>query len=258
MSSADEVYAAWAPDDAAWSAWVKPVLFAHMKRSRLSRRDVGPLSPLDPPPWMAAETAGTAWLLDLPGTASVRLGAGMMRLGVRPAPLFNGAASPSGLGLVRVDGIIDAMEALSEHVRSAPLASDAPPAFLLDAGRMVGGWGRAGPGEFDNRWLVFEQDLPSGRYLLSHRINRAIVVHETDRATSEDLSHVLLRWQRAGIAIHTAHLGEEGGPREIEVPRPMLFGWAFRRALVTLGLRRNSAGGFGAVVPTPSSGGRFG
>jgi hypothetical protein len=34
-----------------------------------------------------------------------------------------------------------------------------------------------------------------------------------------------------------------------------MFGNLFHRAIAMMGLRRNSAGGFGAIIPHPSSGG---
>jgi hypothetical protein len=45
----------------------------------------------------------------------------------------------------------------------------------------------------------------------------------------------------------------------MEVDRPSAFRSLFYRALTLVGLRRNSAGGFGSIVPQPSqSSGRSG
>jgi hypothetical protein len=69
----------------------------------------------------------------------------------------------------------------------------------------------------------------------------------------EDLAHVLLRYQEAGIAILSA--ATDGGAEPITIAKPNNFGRFWYRALALAGLRRNSAGGFGAVIPARGPGG---
>jgi len=115
------------------------------------------------------------------------------------------------------------------------------------------------PGQFDNRWMVFPQDFPSASLLLAHGIRRVVVVEPAGRAPAEDLVHVLLRYQQAGIEVLIESLDAPGHPRPAKLARPSWFRAMFYRALVVLRLRRNSAGGFGAVPqPTRGGGGFYG
>jgi hypothetical protein len=139
-------------------------------------------------------------------------------------------------------------------LKQIALQPDAPPAFLLDWDRLAGSKVLS-PGTFDNRWWAFPQDFPSANLLLSRGIRTILVVQPTAGQPQQDLAHVLLRYQQAGIAILSC--GAEGGSpaSPITVAKPSHFGRFWYRALVLAGLRRNSAGGFGAVIPVPGSGG---
>jgi hypothetical protein len=57
------------------------------------------------------------------------------------------------------------------------------------------------PIQFDNRWIPYPQDFPSGEFFGAHGIRRVVVVQEADGETAEDLYEVLLGWQRLGLAI---------------------------------------------------------
>jgi len=109
---------------------------------------------------------------------------------------------------------------------------------------------------FDNRWMTFPQDFPSGSFLRNRGICTVVFVHDKFQTQPpEDLAHVLLRWQEDGIAIQSksARFGE--APVSINVVRPFRFRAAWYRALAALGLRRNDAGGFGGYPPDASRGG---
>jgi hypothetical protein len=149
--------------------------------------------------------------------------------------------------------IVELIEQAATYLERLVIPPDAPPAFLLDADRLRC---RAppGPGHFDNRWMTFPQDFPSANFLLAQAIQSVLLVQAQPNQPQEDLAHVLLRWQEGGLRLRVVSPGAGNVPQPIEVRRPHLFRWAWHRALVTLGLRRNSAGGFGAVVPQPSSG----
>lgn len=110
------------------------------------------------------------------------------------------------------------------------------------------------PGRFDNRWLVFPQDFPSATFLQSHRIDSVQLIQPSGDQPQDDLAHVLRRWQEAGLPVKVLNPGGTATPRAIEVRRPPRYRALFYRLFAALGLRRNSAGGFGAVVPHPSSG----
>jgi hypothetical protein len=108
---------------------------------------------------------------------------------------------------------------------------------------------------FDNRWMVFPQDFPSARFLVERKIKRVTLVQAEKTQPSEDLSHVLLRWQEAGIEILAKTKGDVGAPSGITVSRPSRFKASWYRALAIMGLRRSSVGGFGSFIPETSAAG---
>jgi hypothetical protein len=163
--------------------------------------------------------------------------------------------------VVAMAPVVNAIVGLTDDLGRSNLPPDAPPAFLIDRGRM-GRNVRVLPGQFDNRWVVFPQDFPSARMLLAHRVERVLVVTPPEMPTcGDDLGHVLLRWKLGGLSIQGVSTAERE-PRDLDLRKPKGFGGMFYRWSVILGLRRNSAGGFGSAVPAPmqdhSSGGPSG
>lgn len=241
----EQAFTAWAPDDSVWSVWVKPVLFAEAVAQ--ARTPTEPTS--------AAEASrypdprhGTAVVLDLPGRSGARLGLALAARGYRPVPLYNGG---SGSGaVIDVAPIAVTLGAGSRELAGLRIPTHAPPAFLLDSDRMKGP--PPAPGRFDNRWMVFPQDFPSATFLRSHGIQRVLVVQE-GATPRDDLAHVLLRWQRAGIELSLASPDAPDASRPLRVRPPSRFRRAWYRALASLGLRRSNVGGFGAMVPIPSA-----
>lgn len=269
----DEIFEAWAPPGALWSQWAKPVLFAQLGKTfpqaalqpAPSTAPPAPfgLPPMMPPPvlpdWRTRDVAwedgsgGAALVLDLPGVESLALGLALTARGYRPVPMFNACLGPHAA--CDLTGVVLALEAWAADVKSAALPADAPPAFLLDSERLVAKRPLT-PGTFDNRWVVFPQDLPSATFLLSRAIRRVVVVQERATEPTHDLAHVLLRWQEAGLRIETYAVGDRA-PVRIEVKKPSGYRTLWARILVAMGLRRSAAGGFGAMIPEQSSGGGY-
>ena len=238
-----EIYPVWAPPEAVWSRWAKPVLFAEASLPP-------PAPPLEiAPPDLHADQQ-TMVIVDLPGAESVAAGLALARAGFRPVPLYNTSFHPAAL--VDVSPILAGLAGGARELASITLFQEATPAFLLDANRLAPGKA-ALPGKFDNRWVVFPQDFPSSNFLLSRGVRRVVVLWNETGTLPEDLSHVLLRWQKAGLEIGSARPGSV--PQALTVTRPSGFRHLWYVALLLLGLRRNSAGGFGSIVPTPSSSG---
>ncbi len=236
-----ELYDHWAPADSPWSAWAKPVLFAWKQ-------------PVLPGYLAEANTHAAfldlpvaprqAWVIDLPGAAAVLAGAALARNALRPVPLFNGV--PDAQAVIDVGKLLTALEAQVPAL--ADLQATALPAFMLDARRMLPERALL-PGAFDNRWQVVPQDFPSANRLLVAGIDEVVVL--TTRV-QDDLAHVLRRWQEAGVRLlycDPAHIALA----PLDVPRPPWFRSLWWRWLVATGLRANSAGGFGAAIPHPSS-----
>ena len=138
------------------------------------------------------------------------------------------------------------------YLKTFSIAPTAPPAFLLDADRMLPPTPPS-PGKFDNRWVVFPQDFPSATLLRARGVSDVLLIH-TAKSVQEDLAHVLLRWQQGGLRLQQASPSDTS-TRELAVTRPSWFRRAWYRALTASRLRRNNAGGFGAVIPVQSSGG---
>jgi hypothetical protein len=246
-----ELYKLWAPDDALWSNWAKPVLFAESS-TRVTFQPVV-LRSLDVD-WAPSSEAGTALILDIEGVQAVWTGVALAARGYRPVPLFNGASGPSAV--VDVGRVAGALHAAADDLAGARIAPDAPPVFLLDTHRS-GGSAIVSPGRFDNRWVVFPQDFPSANFLLAHGIRAVLLVQAGATSPQSDLAHVLLRWQEAGLAMWGCDVLNNPKPAALLVQRPGNFRRLWYRALVLAGLRRNSAGGFGAVVPQPSQSSGF-
>ncbi|HKQ48134.1 MAG TPA: hypothetical protein VJZ71_08710 [Phycisphaerae bacterium] len=155
--------------------------------------------------------------------------------------------------MVSVDEIVRGLILGASQLYGSALAADAPPVFLLDSLRLSAGTPLQ-PGVYDNRWMVFPQDFPSANILLSKGISKVLVVRHERTELPSDLPHVLLRWQEAGLIVYSKDAMTSGPPTPLSIARPKWYRAAWQRALVMLRLRPNSAGGFGAVVPDPSSG----
>lgn len=248
--SPEDCYAAWAPDDVEWARWAKPVLFTQLGA-------IPDAEPSSLPAWNAIEGlpdagGGVAVVVELGGEESLLAGLALAARGFRPVPLYNGTTGPKPA--VDVGVIARWLQPGAEYLSKAGLRPEAPPAFLLDARRSAGA---AGPGEYDNRWVVMPQDFPSAAFLQSRKIREVILVQRGTTTAREDLAHVLRRWQEGGVRILALDLIRGGAPEPIDVPRPSAFRVSWYRLIALLGLRRSNVGGFGGMVPEQASGGGF-
>lgn len=248
----EEAYLAWAPPRVRWSDWAKPVAFAQATPPVASEAEPSPLHGwqtirLD---WLPAPS-DTAIVADLPGPSAVTFGLALADQGYRPIPLFNACTGPSEI--VNMQQIIRALFAAAGELAGMNIPERAPPAFLIDSERLQGG-SAVQPGRFDNRWMVFPQDFPSANVLLGERIQQVLVVRNGPISVPDDLAHVLVRWQEGGIELLGQDAQSAGPPQPLQVSRPKGFKTIWYRLLAMAGLRRNSAGGFGSVIPHVASG----
>jgi hypothetical protein len=244
--SREEIFEAWAPAESRWSAWAKPVLFAHAPLNAEGGAegelpDVGVLSHL----------RDTALILDLPGPLSVHMGLALAETGFQPVPLYNSGASTGELVDMRpIASLLTGGAVRLKRIKRRP---NAPPAFLLNSDRLNNS-NSTMPGRYDNRWCLVPQDMPSAEFLLAAGIKRVVVV---GARLQDDLAHVLYRYQEANLPIsHAAKQGD--APRPVQVAKPSSYKSLWYRLGVFAGLRRNSAGGFGAMTPDASTGGSGG
>lgn len=246
MSIGRECFEAWAGDHE-WSDWTKPTLFASSLLP--SYASIGAQSLPDTSDgalelavrndvrWRDGNGNRACVVVDLPGSRSIEVGAALSEHGYAPIVLFNGVASARS-PLIAHD---EPIKALLRYARSLRVAAEPSPAFLLDSRRMQG---VPAPGRYDNRWIAFPQDFPSGGLLRLRGIERCYLILDPKRV-SDDLAHVLKRWQDAGIQMFDA----TDGRQPITIQTPPLYRALYYRWLALIGLKPNSFGGFGAEIP---------
>lgn len=255
-----DIFDAWAPADAIWSPWVKPVLFSQLDAIHqdtvvsVAMPDLSPKpEPTDDVSWAVDSNRTTAIVIDLPGDQGIALALRLATMGYRPVPLYNACPAPTDTAaLVDVRPMMAALVAGASSILAAGLPSDAPPVFLLDANRNPAV--RPAPGQFDNRSISLPTDFPSAHLLLSHGIKRAVLMQPRCGEPPADLSHTLLRWQEAGVEILALAVDEPGLPRSISVSRPKAYRMLWYGLLAKLGFQASPLGGFGGRLPMPSSG----
>lgn len=219
------------------------------------------------PPWSAQEVAErlaprprdrVALVVDVPAVRAIELGLALAKVGYRPVPLFNTTFGPQSI--LDVGPIAKALLDGAESLGRLRLDPDAPPAFLIDAHRASA---QPKPGDYDNRWIVFPQDFPAASLIKAHGFEEVQVLREDDRPPENDLLAVLDGWRREGVRVGVRRIGGEAaqtGSQPAPLPGPIRrhVGPLLAFAAVFLGLRRSSAGGFGAVVPHAGGGGGMG
>jgi len=231
-----EAYRVWAPDNALWTAWAKPVLFMSAPQGFADSMEIPEIN------W-AVPDGSTAVVVDLPGSEAVHVGLGLAKMRFRPVPLFNGVDAPGGtIPMVDVSEVVGALYSGADYLRTLNIPDCAPPAFLLDSQRMKGGKVPGIHDNYDNRWLVFPQDMPSASAMQDHCILRVVVRSDS---ISDDLAHILRRYQERGIQIL---LCDGTVTKEVQVPAPSRFRSLFYRFIAMCGLTRNAAGGFGGTI----------
>lgn len=289
-----EAYRLWAPERSPWSLWAKPTLFAQESLAS-GGRAFAPDMPASPQPAIElitgpvvtgidqfgkpilsqpvsppAETTnplteemlrnvpksdGTTLLIaELRGYQSAQAAVLLAKRGWRPVPLFNGTWDTNAE--VQMKELVSQLMLATDTLQGIAIPDNAPPVFLLDYGRK-GQRTSPPPGTFDNRWMVFPQDFPSGNMLRSHGFKTALVL-SNGVTLEEDLRHVLCRWQEAEIKIQVDDLNSSAGPADYTLTEPSGFRSVFYNVLAMFGFYRNSAGGFGGRVPVPSQGGGYG
>jgi hypothetical protein len=248
----EEVFDAWCPAASRWSTWAKPVLFTSLLplnddsslRDKWQSLDVT---------WAPRRGNDTAIILDLPGTESILYAAALFAIGYQPVPLFNCCAAAAH-EVLPTDGLREYLVRAAADLRTGQLAPDAPPVFLLDSNRLTGSH-PPHPGLFDNRWMTFPQDFPSGRFLKDAGIGKIILARDKTGPPELDLAQVLMRWQEVEVRLLQTDVAHPGEPQLLQVAPPPRYRWFFQRTLALLGFMQNSAGGFGSVIPEPGGAG---
>lgn len=252
----EEIYAIWADEASIWSRWVKPVFFAHL--------DAVPETGSLPAPcrWTPLLRRDTALVIEFPGADGIPVGLAAARAGYRPVPLYNALPLPTteplpaGCKPVCVVDVLPMLTALRENAQALAttrIPADAPPAFLLDAGRQGGRF--PGSGEFDNRSVCFTTDFPSADFLRGQGIMRILLVQKHQAEPQEDLLRVLRLWKNDGIAIERMQIDPPTAPMPLDVAYPPWHVRIFRRVRSLLEPRPNKERSFGEWMMPHASGG---
>jgi hypothetical protein len=251
------VYDAWAGDDR-WARWTKPALFAQIDDDLVRadaapggeyRRPLLPWSDVDVS-WAPGASAGSFVMVDLEGAASIAMGFSLMSCGYRPIVAINACTGPGEV--IDMQPVLEALREGARFPQAFPRGDGAPPAFLLDA-RRARASRRLVPGAFDNRWMVFREDLPSVAFLRAQGLSR-VVVALPGEAIAEDLRHVLYAWQQGGVEIFVKDTSRAAPAERVTVESPSWLRRILGRPSGADELRRNSQGSFGARIPEPSHG----
>jgi len=274
---ARDIYSVWAPSQSIWAQWAKPVLFATLRSdysgvgstvagsnqqfaSILTNLENATPPASQPtsgafeidPQWLdAVNRDRTAIVVNLPGTKSVDAALTLARAGYQPVPLYNCSTGPSAT--IPVEDLQKALVDGAAVLKELNIDPKAPPAFLLDSRRMRGVIPPA-PERFDNRWIIFPQDMPSGNFLQAQGIRQVVVLQDEGMIAQNDLEQALSRWKKSGLTIVAKNPSGTEPERPMVLRRPSLFFGAAALALlmVSFGGRRSNVGGFGALIPDPT------
>jgi hypothetical protein len=194
--------------------------------------------------WTPSPDEHALFVVDLPGEESVWMGLALASRGYQPVPIYNACTGASEV--IDQRSILNALIAGAPHLAGLYLA-DAPPAFLMDSRRMKAPRAVV-TGDFDNRWKVFPDDLPSAEHLKSLSFLKVIVVHRKQEQLGVDLQGVLRAWQTEGIRIELKDPDDISPPRPTTIARP---GWfkrflEFLKSATVVGSKPD--GGFGHLV----------
>lgn len=263
------LYRTWGPPDASpWSAFHRPTLFAALDGIRPENANPThpggfevATAPRHAPSWVDMRTAV---MLELPGAVSVAYAAWLARAAkLQPVATFNNW--PHASELVDASRVLGALLYYASWVHEAwdGIEGVTPPALMLDANRL--GARPPHPLDFDNRYYLLDSDLPTAAMLAKAGIERVAYVHPPRRPDAppdawddmDDTNPYLVEIAKrmpvytVPAQLDTWGLGEptKYEPRVRKTPFTTVKDPAFR------GFRRNAAGGFGVLVPEPSSGG---
>lgn len=262
-ASPEALFRVWGPlEGSPWEPFHSVPLFAAL--DRVGRGKVGPTAtrvvgdrmphprahPGAPaPPWLSSDT----WVIvDLPGVQAVTVGAWLVTsAGAQPVCSFDHWPHPKGL--LRPEHILAELLRWASTLAAARgrITSDAPPVWICDSDRL--GTRPGLPGEFDNRYFLDDSSVPGPGVLRRAGIRRVVYISRGGGDVPvHDLEAYLGELLLAGIELlHAPITNPELQPVPLSSPRSP-------RPAPRDGFHRSAAGGFGSVVPQPSSGGSGG
>jgi len=197
----NRAYTVWKGQDHPWVRWVKLAIFDPVEGAADEEDELASAGEIRE----AFGRVHTSWLqeraaviIDLPGEAAVLLALALGERGLRPVLCINTTSYPSAES-ISMQSVLRVLSAGAECEGPFPTGPTVAPALILDS-RRDGGGRKPVPGAFDNRWVVFREDLPSAEQLRAVAIDKVIVVQKGTSPVT-DLEDVLLAYQAGGLEL---------------------------------------------------------
>ena len=207
-----DIFKIWAPIDAKWTDWVRPVPFISINNG-FEVHDYGNFK-IEEIKYVSNLLLDTAIIVDMPSYEGIKEGIALAKIGFRPIPLYNGADEQKGAIATNNNNEIETGLIWGAiELKKVNIDNNASPAFLLDSNRT--NRYKMDISVFDNSWDIYDQDMPTAKYFLDNGINKIIV-----RANSiqRDLKKILYKYQKNGIKIFYTNGYDE--PKQVKVKKP--------------------------------------
>lgn len=190
-----ETYKIWAPRNVKWTDWIRPVPFIGIdkpkQRGEFIRYEIPKLF------YIKKHKKNIVIIIDINGVNSIREGIALAQIGYRPIPVLNGTNPNTNCKAVTDNEIVEPLLVWgAEELKKIEIKPNANPAFLLDLNRL--NRYKLSPTFFDNSYDIYDQDLPSAKFLLDNGIDTIIVRSEK---IEKDLNKVLYRYSKSNIKI---------------------------------------------------------
>lgn len=208
-----QIYNIWAPSTSKWSNWVKPIAFttldSNQKIYEIINYNIPKINYLD------KYLENTIIIIDTKADNAIKEAIALANIGYRPIPLFNGTNAPLNATATCNNYLIAPYLIWgAKQLTKIKIKKDANPAFILDINRL--NRKKINKTIFDNSWDIYDQDLPSYKYLLNNKINKIIIKSDY---IAKDLKKILYNYQKNNIQILYTNGYEEIKPIKLKKER---------------------------------------
>ena len=208
-----QIYNIWAPSTSKWSNWVKPIAFitldSNQKIYEIINYNIPKINYLD------KYLENTIIIIDTKADNAIKEAIALANIGYRPIPLFNGTNAPLNATATCNNYLIAPYLIWgAKQLTKIKIKKDANPVFILDINRL--NRKKINKTIFDNSWDIYDQDLPSYKYLLNNKINKIIIKSDY---IAKDLKKILYNYQKNNIQILYTNGYEEIKPIKLKKER---------------------------------------
>ena len=208
-----QIYNIWAPSTSKWSNWVKPIAFttldSNQKIYEIINYNIPKINYLD------KYLENTIIIIDTKADNAIKEAIALANIGYRPIPLFNGTNAPLNATATCNNYLIATYLIWgAKQLTKIKIKKDANPVFILDINRL--NRKKINKTIFDNSWDIYDQDLPSYKYLLNNKINKIIIKSDY---IAKDLKKILYNYQKNNIQILYTNGYEEIKPIKLKKER---------------------------------------